>query len=132
MVSHLRGVLYFDRVLRVKEIQLMVLNTFVNHDVINTAPPQSFYKLLHRCDGLKQKEIIEDCQLQIATVLHDKTYTDEFWKLLNLIYDVIGEHPELSVKQTFDHIADQEPVRNPRLDVLAVQYLISIVKEALQ
>ena len=39
MVTHLREVLYYDRVLKVREIRLMVLNSFINHDVINTPAP---------------------------------------------------------------------------------------------
>ena len=132
MVTHLREVLYFDRVLKVREIRLMVLNSFINHDVINTPPPQSFYQLLRRFYGLKQKEIIEDCQLQIARLLYDKTYTEEFWKLLNLIYEAIDENGTATIKQLFDSIANEEPAKNPRLDALTVQYLIAVVKEALQ
>ena len=132
MVTHLREVLYFDRVLKVREIRLMVLNSFINHDVINTPAPQSFYQLLRRFDGLRQKEIIEDCQLQIARLLYDKTYTEEFWKLLNLIYEAIDENGTATIKQLFDSIANEEPAKNPRLDALTVQYLIAVVKEALQ
>ena len=132
VVTHLREVLYFDRFLKVREIRLMVLNSFINHDVMNTPPPQSFYQLLHRFDGLKQKEIIEDCKLQVATLLYDKTNTEDFWKLLDLIYNVVGNNSTATVIQLFNLISDEEPVKNPRLDALTVQYLISVVKEAVQ
>lgn len=132
MVSHLREVLYYDRILRSKEIRLMVINTFINHDVMNNPAPQSFFQLLHRFDGLKQKDIIEDCKLQISTLLYDKTYTDEFWRLLDLICGTISNNQNSSVKQTFEIIASNPLVNNPRLDDLTVQYLISVLKEALQ
>lgn len=131
MVSRLRDVLYYDRILKSKEIRLMVLNTFINHDVMNTPAPQSFYQLLHRFDGLKQKDIVEDCKLQISRLLYDKTYTDEFWKLLDLICGVVADKKTLTVKQTFDIISDLDAVKNPRLDDYTVQYLISVMKEAL-
>ncbi len=131
MVNRLRDVLYYDRILRSKEIRLMVLNTFINHDVMNTPAPQSFYQLLHRFDGLKQKDIIEDCKLQISKLLYDKTYTDEFWNLLDLICGTVADNKTLTVKQTFDIISDCDAVKNPRLDDYTVQYLISVMKEAL-
>lgn len=131
MVSRLRDVLYYDRILRSKEIRLMVLNTFINHDVMNTPAPQSFYQLLHRFDGLKQKDIVEDCKLQISRLLYDKTYTDEFWDLLDLICETVADNKALTVKQTFDIISDRDAVNNPRLDDYTVQYIISVMKEAL-
>lgn len=131
MVSRLRDVLYYDRILKSKEIRLMVLNTFINHDVMNTPAPQSFYQILHRFDGLKQKDIVEDCKLQISRLLYDKTYTDEFWELLDLICGVVADNKLLTVKQTFDIISDRNAVKNPRLDDYTVQYLISVMKEAL-
>ncbi len=132
IVTQLRDVLYYDRILRSKEIRLMVLNTFINHDVMNTPAPHSFYQLLHRFDGLKQKDIIEDCKLQISLLLNDKTYTDEFWNLLDLICETIEGNRAFTVKQTFDLISGNDIVRNPRLDDYTVQYLIAVLKEALQ
>ena len=132
VVSHLRDVLYYDRFFRVREIRLMVLNSFINHDVMNTSPPQSFYKLIHRFDGIKQKELIEDCKLRIATMLYDKTCTEIFWELLNLIYETIDKNICWDVDQVFAIISNEESVKKTRLDALTVQYLISVMKEALQ
>lgn len=131
-VTHLHDVLLYDRVLRAREIQLMVINSLINHDVMNTTPPQSFYQLLHRFDGIRQREIIEDCKLQIATMLYDKSCSEFFWNLLNLIFETIEKNSSLTVKQMFDSISTEEPVKNARLDALTVQYLISVMKEALQ
>ena len=132
VITHLREVLYFDRVLKVMDIRLMILNSFINYDVIKTSPPQSFYRLLHRFDGLRQKEIIEDCQLQIALLLNDKSYTEGFWDLLYLIYDAVNNNSSATVKQLFESISDDKAAKNPRINALTVQYLISVVKEALQ
>lgn len=132
IITQLRDVLYYDRILRSKEIRLMILNTFINHDVMNTLPPDSFYQLIHRFDGLRQKDIIEDCKLQISVLLNDKTYTDEFWNLLDCICETIERNKALTVKQTFDLISGNDLVKNPRLDDYTVQYLISLLKEALQ
>ena len=99
---------------------------------MNTSPPQSFYKLIHRFDGIKQKELIEDCKLRIATMLYDKTCTEIFWELLNLIYETIDKNICWDVDQVFAIISNEESVKKTRLDALTVQYLISVMKEALQ
>lgn len=132
VVTHLRDVFRYDRSLKSKEIRLMVLNSFINRDVIKIPAPFQFYTIIQRFDGIKQKEIIEDCKLQISAVLCDKTYTDEFWKLLELILETVTNNKGLSTEKTFDIIADNRIVKNPRLDVLTIQYLIAVIKEALQ
>lgn len=131
-ISRFSDVMYYDRMLKSKEIRLMVLNTFINYDVMNTSPPPTFYQLIHRFDGLKQKDIIEDCKLQISTLLYDKTFTDQFWDLLNLICETVVDNKTLAVKDIFDLIATEPQVNNQRLDALTIQYLISVLKEALQ
>ncbi|MBO4701124.1 MAG: hypothetical protein J5625_00545 [Lachnospiraceae bacterium] len=131
-VNQLRDVFLFDRIIKAKEIRLMVLNSFINYDVINSPVPISFYQLLQRFDGIRQNEIIEDCKLNVSKILYDKTFTDEFWDLLDTICETISNNKNLSVKQTFDGISHLDIVNNPRLDDYTVQYLISVMKEALQ
>ena len=132
IVTQLRDVLNYDRCLKTKEIRLMVLNSFINRDVMNVSIPLPFYPIIQRFDGIRQNEILEDCKLQIASVLFDKTYTDEFWDLLSLICDTIINNKNLSTIQTYDLIASNDLVRNPRLDIRTVQYLIAVLKEALR
>lgn len=132
IVTHLRDVLNYDRCLKTKEIRLMVLNSFINRDVMNVSIPLPFYPIIQRFDGIRQNEILEDCKLQIASALFDKTYTDEFWDLLSLICDTIINNKKLSTIQTYDLIVSNDLVRNPRLDIRTVQYLIAVLKEALR
>lgn len=131
-INHIWDVLHYDRNIKVKEIRMMVLNSLINRDVINNTPPNSFYKLLDRFDGLKQNEIIEECKLNLAILLSNKTYTEEFWDLLSLIYEEVDSNKTATIKEIYCSIADKEPVNNLRIDVLTVEYFISVVMEALQ
>lgn len=130
-VNNIRDVFYYDRILKAKDIRLMVLNYFINQDVVKTKPPQLFFKILGAFDGISQNEIVEDCKLDIAIILNDKTCRAEFWKLLDLICDAINSNNDLTVKQTFDLISETNVVKNSRLEYYTILYLISVMKEAL-
>lgn len=131
IVSHLRDVNLYGRTLTSKEIRLMVLNSLVNHDVIKAPAPHLFYQLINNFDGIEQKNLIEECKLNISSVLFDKTYSDEFWELLDLICNTLYQNRDLSVKETFEKLSNHKAVKNPRLTDFTVIYLISVIKEAL-
>jgi hypothetical protein len=131
-VIYLRDVNKYDRVITTKEIRLMVINTIVNRDIVRGSAPTCFYPLIQEYDALRRKEIIEDCQLNISVALFDKNNSDSFWDLLNLIVETISEHKELETLEIYDLMANNEIIEKTILDVLSIQYLVSLMKEALE
>ena len=132
MVTHLRDVYAYDRTIKAREIRLMVINTLVNRDIVGGGTPRYFFPLIQNYDGIKQGEVIEDCQLQISVALFDKANSEAFWDLLDAIIDAITDNRKLSTTETYDLIAENNAVRKTLLDVLSIQYLISVMKEALE
>lgn len=132
MVTHLRDVYAYDRTIKAREIRLMVINTLVNRDIVGGGAPRYFFPLIQNYDGIKQGEVIEDCQLQISVALFDKANSEAFWDLLDAIIDAITDNRQLSTIETYDLIAENNAVRKTLLDVLSIQYLISVMKEALE
>lgn len=131
MVDKLGDVFAYDRILRTKEIRLMVLNTFINGDIMNNGFPVYFMPVIAHRDAINQKDTIEDCKLKISTVLFDKANTDKFWDLLDLISGKITENPLANTNAVYNQICDNEAIKIPNLDILSVKYLISVMKEAL-
>ncbi len=131
VINSLSEVYAYNRVLKSKNIRLMALNTIVNRDVIKYGIPVYFIPVIKNQDPQTMKDTVEDCQLRLAALLFDQTFAEEFWDLLDLICKIIEENPKLSTKKTFELIKDNPVVYNPRLDILTVQYLISVMKEAL-
>ena len=132
MVTHLRDVYAYDRTIKAREIRLMVINTLVNRDIVGGGAPRYFFPLIQNYDGIKQGEVIEDCQLQISVALFDKANSDAFWDLLDAIIDAVIDNRKLSTAETYDMISQNDAVRKTLLDVLSIQYLISVMKEALE
>lgn len=132
MVTHLRDVYTYDRTIKAREIRLMVINSLVNRNIVRDGAPRYFFPLIQNYDALKQKVVIEDCQLQISLALFDKANSDSFWDLLDAIVDAIIDHKEMGTSDTYDLIAKNNAVRATLLDVLSIQYLISVMKEALE
>ena len=110
----------------------MIINTLVNRDIVGSGAPRYFFPLIRRYDGIKQKEVIEDCQLQISLALFDKANSDSFWDLLDVVIDVVTENKDLSTIETYNLIENNDAVKGTLLDVLSIQYLISMMKEALE
>lgn len=132
VIQRMDEVLYYDRTLKAKDIRLMVVNVFINGDLMNKNIPAYFFPVIQRYDVIKQKDVVEDCRLKLSTVLFDKANTDGFWDLLDVIAEAVVGNRNLSTIETYNLIKDNEAVHNPKMDILTVQYLISVMKEALE
>lgn len=131
-VTSLGEVYSYNRVLKSKDIRLLVINSIINRDVIKYGIPVYFLPVIDKCDVKTKKDRVEDCQLRLGTLLFDKTFTDNFWNLLELICNAIESYPQYETKAIYELIKNNPCVRDDRLDILIVQYLISVMKEALQ
>lgn len=131
-VTHLRDVYTYDRTLKAKEIRLLVINTLVNRDVVGGGAPSFFLPCIKRYDFFKQKDVIEDCQLAISIALFDKANSDAFWDLLDVIIDTVVDNRNLDTLATYEIIENESVLNSTMLDVLSIQYLISVMKEALE
>lgn len=132
MVDKLGDVYAYDRVINVKDIQLMVLNTFINGDVMNNGIPLHFIPVINRLDALRKKDVVEDCQLHISTALFDKDNAEKFWNLLDVISEKLAENPYLGVNEIYALVDSEKKARCPHMDLMSVKYLISVMKEALE
>ena len=121
----------YDRSIKTKEIRMMVLNTIINGNLIRDGVPIYFTEIIKNYDFVRKKDVIEDCQLQLSTLLFDKENSDQFWKIFELIYDTILNNKEKTVLEIYNLIADNPVLRNPRLEILTIQYLISVMKEVI-
>lgn len=131
-ISHFRDVIHYDRTIKAQEIRLMVINTLVNRNIVGYGTPQFFFPLIQNYDVIEQRKVIEDCQLQISLALFDKANSDSFWDLLSVIVEAVKVHKELGTSEIFSLIADTNAVKSTLMDVLSIQYLISVMKEALE
>lgn len=125
-------VLQYEKLLWKKEIDALVVNRILGMDLFNPRQvPNSFIDEIAKLDVEDRKEIIQECQSDIAKLLFDKNGRHIFWRFFNrlLSYDdaIRVENPrEISERMRRDNIVI------PRtLSQISVVYLISALKEGL-
>lgn len=132
MLVAMDEVLSYDRFITSKEIRLKVLNSFINYDLLNNGIPMSFMPVIEKYDYNRKKAVAEDCQLKISAALFHKENSDAFWDLLDTVVEAVGANKKDDVNLIYDRIKQKESIHNTLLDLLAVKYLIAVVKEAME
>lgn len=130
-INEMSDVFAYDRIIKAKEIRLMALNVLTNFDIMNRSIPQSFNPVITKYDDKRQNVIVEDCKLDISAALFDKNNSSIFWDLFGEIVDTINKNKNLSVLDTYKLLANNGMTKHPKLDVVSVQYLISLIKETI-
>lgn len=125
-------VLQYGKVLWKKDIDALVINRMLGMDLFNPRlVPNTFIDEIFLLDAEERKDIIQDCQSDIAKLLFDKNGRHTFWRffgrLLTYMSEINLQTPrEIISRLNNDHIAI------PRtLSEMSVVYLISALKEGL-
>lgn len=125
-------VLKYDKVLWKKEIDALVINRMLGMDLFNSkAIPISFIDEITSYDYEERKDIIQECQSDIAKLLFDKNGRIVFWKFFGslLAYD------DALKNETPHHIANrvkEDKITVPKImSDMSVIYLISALKEGM-
>ncbi|MBD5478778.1 MAG: hypothetical protein HDR14_05735 [Lachnospiraceae bacterium] len=125
-------VLEYEKVLWKKDIDALVINRILGMNIFNSRHvPNSFIDEIALLDFEERKDVIQECQSDIARLLFDKNGRHIFWRFFGkmLTYDsaIKLEKPrEIAEKMKRDNVII------PRtLNEMSVVYLISALKEGL-
>lgn len=125
-------VLQYGKVLWKKDIDALVINRILGMNIFNSRQvPNSFIDEIVLLNFEERKDVIQECQSDIARLLFDKNGRHIFWrffgKLLTYTSAIKIETPrEIAEKMKRDNVII------PRtLDEMSVVYLISALKEGL-
>lgn len=124
--------LNFGRHLKSNEITLLVLNRILNQNVINSRPPMAFIDILNSFPEERRKEILEDCQNNLARALFNVNEQEEFWRLLESIYCNVLESAKNNIDLIYQNVDRSILKKCTDFDVLTVKYFISVVKDGIQ
>lgn len=125
-------VLQYEKVLWKKEIDALVINRILGMDLFNSRHvPNSFIDEIASLDIEERKDIIQECQSDIAKLLFDKNGRHIFWRffgaLLSYSKAIRLERPRGIAEQM-----RRDNVIIPKiLSEKSVVYLISALKEGL-
>lgn len=125
-------VLKYDKVLWKKEIDALVINRMLGMDLFNPkAIPISFIDEIVSFENEERKDIIQDCQSDIAKVLFDKNGRIVFWKFFGSLL----AYGDALKKQSPHDIANRvkvDKITVPQImSDMSIIYLISALKEGL-
>ena len=124
--------LNYFRHLTVSEIRLLVLQRLINNDPINQSIPFSFLCIINTCPPERQKDFIQECKMDLTRALFNKNSADAFWALLEEIYNIIINNPNLNVEQIFNSISKGIKKNAKDFNALSLKYFIPLVKDGIE
>ncbi|CQR73275.1 hypothetical protein SOV_50570 [Sporomusa ovata DSM 2662] len=123
--------IYYNRHLTTQEIRMMVLSRIVNNNLMQKGITPSFIPIYCKLPDTEQKDILEDCQLNIAKTLFDKNNTENFWDLFNNIYEVVTSNESLSIDTAYKLLNMDILHKLNYLDMLSVKYFMALIKDGI-
>lgn len=126
-------VMQFKKYIWKKDIDAMVINRMLGIDLFNSKMvPIAFIDEISMLNVEERKDIIQDCQSDIARLLFDKNGRVVFWRFFEKILMCIQDNSKLLPSEIFEEIKKSR-IKIPRfLKKKSVIYLISVLKEGLE
>lgn len=126
-------VLQFGKSIWKKDIDSLVINRMLGVDIFNQrAVPIAFIDEIVTLESEERKDVLVDCQSEIAKMLFDKNGRMIFWKF----FEKLLSHKKDIIRKTPREILQQiksEKILIPRiLSDMSVIYMISLLKEGLK
>ena len=92
----------------------------------------AFIDILNSFPEERRKEILEDCQNNLARALFNVNEQEEFWRLLESIYCNVLESAKNNIDLIYQNVDRSILKKCTDFDVLTVKYFISVVKDGIQ
>lgn len=123
--------IYYNRHMTTQEIKMMVLNRLINNNLMQKGITQSFISIYQKFPETERKDMLEDCQLNVAKTLFDKNNSENFWSLFNNIYEVLTTNKALSVDTAYKLLDINILDKLGFLDMLSVMYFMAVIKDGI-
>ena len=124
--------LNYYRHLKSDEIKLLVLSRVINKNPMDQNPTLSFMPILNLIPIENRKECVEDCRINLARALFDKSAVDFFWDLFGEIYSLIKDNPTESVDQIFSRIDKTLLAQSKTFDTISLKFFIANIKDGVE
>lgn len=125
-------VLQYEKLLWKKEIDALVINRILGMDIFNSKHvPNSFIDEIAILDIEERKDVIQECQSDIAKLLFDKNGRHTFWRFFGRLLSYANAIRLESPREIAEQMR-RDNVMIPRtLGEKSVVYLIAALKEGL-
>lgn len=130
-LDSIKDFIYYGRHLTSSEIKLMVLNLIINSNLMERGMPQSFTDVFVRFDPPERKNMIEDCQHDVALTLFDKNNADNFWEVFSDMYKAIVENPSETIDNIYNLLDSELLEKVVHLNLLSTKYFLALIKDGI-
>lgn len=132
-ISRPDAVTDYGRILRRKEIELLVIERLLNRDFMKEDTPPAFRDYLaQRPPEDDDDDFAEECRNQLCLQYFDKHNRDAFWQLLDEIVTILETSSDTGLESVYDQISDDVRRKCTHLSKPSHLYFIATVKDGLR
>lgn len=131
-ISNPNQVWDFSRVLRRRQIELLVIERVINRNPIKDPVPTSFSSYLNEQVPEDDEEIVENCRHDIARQYFDKSNKEVFWRLFDAVVTELDNDPEADIKAVYDRIDNKTRNDCEHLNRPSLLYFIANIKDGIR
>lgn len=123
-------VLQYEKIIWKKEIDALIINRMLGVDIFNSKTVLiSFIDEIVSFDDEERKDILQECQADIARLLFDKNGRIIFWKFFSKLLAYKDEISQKKPRKIYEKLKYEGIVIPHVLGEMSVIYLISALKE---
>lgn len=128
-IMQAKEVLLLGKTLWKKEIDLLVINRMVGMDLFSdNAIPYEFIDEISSFDSEVRKDVIQECQSDIAKLLFNKNSRVTFWRFFGKLLSHKDDIKRQKPRKTFEQLKIEKVVIPKVLGEMSVIYLIAALK----
>ncbi|WP_143412115.1 hypothetical protein [Arabiibacter massiliensis] len=126
-------VMDFGRVLKVRDIKLLIIERLLNRDFFKDDVPEDFrYYLASLPPEENEDEVLEDCRNELFTQYFDKNDRDAFWTLFNEIVAIFEVDLGADIQDVHKLIEITNLQACTHMNRRSHLYFIAIIKDGLR
>mgnify|MGYP000951716519 FL=1 len=126
-------VMDYGRLLRVRDIRLLVIERLLNRNFYKDEVPEDFKEYMKTLPVEEvEKEVVEDCTSELFTQYFDKNDRNAFWTLFDEIVAILEADIGADIQVVYDQIKIEMLRACGHMTKRAHLYLIATIKDGLQ
>lgn len=131
-IAHPDRVIDLGRVIKRRDIELLVIQRILNRDFLNDDAPKSFNSYLDQIpDEEDPDEIVENCRHAIYRQFFDKNNSEAFWMLLDEVVAMIDNSNQQDIEAIYDQLNIETRKACTHLERRSCLYFIATIKDGL-
>lgn len=122
----------YSRVLRRRQIELLVIERVINRNPMKDPVPESFNSYLQNQVPEDEEEVVEDCRNAITLQYFDKNNKEPFWRLLDAVVTELDNDPDANIEDVYNRIDSAVCDDCEHLNRPALLYFIANIKDGVK